>query len=227
MKLKDVVDEEKPREKLRRLGSKALSDSELLSIILRTGNKDESVNELSNKILKEIGGVKGLKEMTLNSLMKVKGIKLSKASIIIASFELAKRGLFTYTKVKFRNVEDMYNYVKLDYLDFTQEKFVILLFDIKMRLIMKKELFIGTINEINISPREIFKEALKENASFVVLCHNHPSGDVTPSMQDDLTTEKLIEIGKIMQIRVIDHLIIGSDSYFSYYENMQNNKFNE
>ena len=81
MKLKDVVDEEKPREKLRRLGPKALSDSELLSIILRTGNKDESVNELSNKILKEIGGVKGLKEMTLNSLMKVKGIKLSKASI--------------------------------------------------------------------------------------------------------------------------------------------------
>lgn len=96
-----------------------------------------------------------------------------------------------------------------------------------MRLILKKELFIGTINEINISPREIFKEALKENASFIVLCHNHPSGDVTPSMQDDLTTEKLIEIGKIMQIRVIDHLIIGSDSYFSYYENMQNNKFNE
>lgn len=227
MKLKDVVDEEKPREKLRRLGPKGLSDSELLSIILRTGNKDESVNELSNKILKEIGGVKGLKEMTLNSLMKVKGIKLSKASIIIASFELAKRGLFTYTKVKFRNVEDMYNYVKLDYLDFTQEKFVILLFDIKMRLILKKELFIGTINEINISPREIFKEALKENASFIVLCHNHPSGDATPSMQDDLTTEKLIEIGKIMQIRVIDHLIIGSDSYFSYYENMQNNKFNE
>ena len=177
------------------------------------------MNELSNKILKEIGGVKGLKEMTLNSLMKVKGIKLSKASIIIASFELAKRGLFAYTKVKFRNVEDMYNYVKLDYLDFTQEKFIILLFDIKMRLILK--------NEINISPREIFKEALKENASFVVLCHNHPSGDVTPSMQDDETTDKLIEIGKMMQVRVIDHLIIGSDSYFSYYENMQNNKFNE
>lgn len=227
MKLKDVIDEEKPREKLRRLGPKGLSDSELLSIILRTGNKDESVNELSNKILKEIGGVKGLKEMTLNSLMKVKGIKLSKASIIIASFELAKRGLFAYTKAKFRNVEDMYNYVKLDYLDFTQEKFIILLFDIKMRLILKKELFIGTINEINISPREIFKEALKENASFVVLCHNHPSGDVTPSMQDDETTDKLIEIGKMMQVRVIDHLIIGSDSYFSYYENMQNNKFNE
>lgn len=227
MKLKDVIDEEKPREKLRRLGPKGLSDSELLSIILRTGNKDESVNELSNKILKEIGGVKGLKDMTLNGLMKVKGIKLSKASIIIASFELAKRGLFTYTKVKFRNVEDMYNYVKLDYLDFTQEKFVILLFDIKMRLILKKELFIGTINEINISPREIFKEALKENASFVVLCHNHPSGDVTPSIQDDETTDKLIEIGKMMQVRVIDHLIIGSDSYFSYYENMQNNKFNE
>lgn len=227
MKLKDVIDEEKPREKLRRLGPKGLSDSELLSIILRTGNKDESVNELSNKILKEIGGVKGLKEMTLNSLMKVKGIKLSKASIIIASFELAKRGSFAYTKVKFRNVEDMYNYVKLDYIDFTQEKFIILLFDIKMRLILKKELFIGTINEINISPREIFKEALKENASFVVLCHNHPSGDVTPSMQDNETTDKLIEIGKMMQVRVIDHLIIGSDSYFSYYENMQNNKFNE
>ena len=181
MKIKDMLNEEKPREKLSRLGVESLSDSELLSIILRTGNKNESVNELSTRILKSIGGVKNLKEMTLHTLTQISGVKLSKASTILASFELAKRSLIDRDKILFKSTNDMFNYVKGDFVNARQEKFLILLFDNKFKLIKKCELFKGTINTINVHPREVFREAIKESASFIILIHNHPSGDVTPS----------------------------------------------
>lgn len=223
MKLKDMLDYEKPREKLKRLGVEYLTDTELLSIILRTGNKNESVNVLANKILKNIGGISKLKDVTLNTLCKIDGIKLSKASVIIAAFELAKRSLKVDEIIKFKSVKDMYNFVRSDFINIKQEKFIILLFDTKMNLIKKSELFKGTINEVNIYARDVFKEALMENASFIVLIHNHPSGDVTPSAMDDATTENLVNLGKKLGIKIIDHLVVSENNYFSYYENMKKN----
>lgn len=129
MKLKELISEDKPREKLLKKGAEYLTDSELLAIILRTGNKSESVTELSNRILKRIGGVKNLKNMTINTLTKIEGIKLGKASSILASFELAKRALKNDEPIKFKNTIDMYNYIKNDFLYELQEKFIILLFD--------------------------------------------------------------------------------------------------
>lgn len=224
MKLKELISEDKPREKLLKKGAEYLTDSELLAIILRTGNKSESVTELSNRILKRIGGVKNLKNMTINTLTKIEGIKLGKASSILASFELAKRALKNDEPIKFKNTIDMYNYIKNDFLYELQEKFIILLFDKQFKLIKKCEVFKGTIDAVNVYPREIFKEALKENASFIVLAHNHPGGEVMPSIQDDETTKILVKNGQLIGIKVVDHLIVTPNSYFSYYENAQKNK---
>lgn len=224
MKLKELISEDKPREKLLKKGAEYLTDSELLAIILRTGNKSESVTELSNRILKRIGGVKNLKNMTINTLTQIEGIKLGKASSILASFELAKRALKNDEPIKFKNTIDMYNYIKNDFLYELQEKFIILLFDKQFKLIKKCEVFKGTIDAVNVYPREIFKEALKENASFIVLAHNHPGGEVMPSIQDDETTKILVKNGQLIGIKVIDHLIVTPNSYFSYYENAQKNK---
>lgn len=224
MKLNELINEDKPREKLLKKGAEFLTDSELLAIILRTGNKNESVTELSNRILKNIGGVKNLKNMTINTLTKIEGIKLGKASSILASFELAKRSLKSEEPIKFKNTADMYNYIKNDFLYELQEKFIILLFDKQFKLIKKCELFKGTIDAVNVYPREIFKEALKENASFIVLAHNHPGGEVTPSKKDDETTKILVKNGQLIGIKVVDHLIVTPNSYFSYYENAQKNK---
>ncbi len=224
MKLKELISEDKPREKLLKKGAEYLTDSELLAIILRTGNKSESVTELSNRILKRIGGVKNLKNMTINTLTQIEGIKLGKASSILASFELAKRALKNDEPIKFKNTIDMYNYIKNDFLYELQEKFIILLFDKQFKLIKKCEVFKGTIDAVNVYPREIFKEALKENASFIVLAHNHPGGEVMPSIQDDEITKILVKNGQLIGIKVIDHLIVTPNSYFSYYENAKKNK---
>lgn len=224
MKLKELINEDKPREKLLKKGAEYLTDSELLAIILRTGNKSESVTELSNRILKSIGGVKNLKNMTINTLTQIEGIKLGKASSILASFELAKRALKNDEPIKFKNTIDMYNYIKNDFLYELQEKFIILLFDKQFKLIKKCEVFKGTIDAVNVYPREIFKEALKENASFIVLAHNHPGGEVMPSIQDDEITKILVKNGQLIGIKVIDHLIVTPNSYFSYYENAKKNK---
>lgn len=224
MKLKELINEDKPREKLLKKGAEYLTDSELLAIILRTGNKSESVTELSNRILKRIGGVNNLKNMTINTLTQIEGIKLGKASSILASFELAKRALKNDEPIKFKNTIDMYNYIKNDFLYELQEKFIILLFDKQFKLIKKCEVFKGTIDAVNVYPREIFKEALKENASFIVLAHNHPGGEVMPSIQDDEITKILVKNGQLIGIKVIDHLIVTPNSYFSYYENAKKNK---
>ena len=154
--------------------------------------------------------------MTINSLCKINGIKLSKASIILASFELARRCLEVKDTLKLNDPLKIYEYIKSDYIDITQEKFTILLFNNKLNLINKKELYLGTNKLLDISPREIFREALKESATRLVLVHNHPSGDITPSKRDNEVTKQLADAGKLMDIEVEDHLIIGDNKYFSY-----------
>lgn len=224
MKLNELISDDKPREKMLNKGVSFLSDSELLAIILRTGNKNESVVELSNRILKSIGGLSKLKDESINNLIKIDGIKLSKATSIVACFELAKRSMKNNDRVKFKNTTEMYKYIKDDLIYELQEKFLVLLFDKQFKLIKKCELFKGTLDEVNVYPREIFKEALRENASFIILVHNHPNGTIEPSKKDDDTTKMLVSAGQMLGIKVVDHLIVSENGYFSYYENAQKNK---
>lgn len=223
MKFKEKLTNDKPREKLKKYGINSLTDTELLSILLRTGNKTESVEELSTRLLKEIGGFNKLAETSLTSLMKIKGIKLSKAATILVGVELGKRLLNNENKkVKFNNTLEIFEYYKNDFIGIKQEIFYILLYDTKMNLIEKKELYRGTIDSVTVHPREIFKEAIKESASFIVVMHNHPSGDTEPSEEDVKMTNRLIKTGKLIGIKVVDHIIISPTSYYSFYEHSLN-----
>ncbi len=220
MKIKDLPDSEKPREKLIKFGVHNLSDSEILSIILRTGIKNYSVKDISLNLLKEIKEIKNLKNYNYYSLSKLKGIGSIKAMELAASIELGKRIFLNDVKQKIkvnntRIVFELYN----DYFkDIYQEQFICLYLDSKKNLIESKILFIGTINQSIVHPREVFKYAYKLSSSALICVHNHPSGDVTPSSDDINFTTRLKEIGKIMGIEVLDHIIIGYNIYYSFLE---------
>lgn len=225
MKFKEKLKEEKPREKLKTLGVKSLTDSELLEILLRTGNKSESVDELATRILKDIGGLNKLNEASFNMLTKIKGIKSSKASTILSAIELGRRIINKEEpKIKLDSSEKIYNYYKNDFKGIKQEIFFVLLYDTKMNLIERKEIHKGTVNAVEIHPREVFKEAIKESATSIIVMHNHPSGDTTPSIEDIEVTNRLEEVGETIGIKLLDHIIISSESYYSFYEERNKNK---
>ena len=219
--IKDIPILDRPRERLLKNGEDSLSNEELISILLRTGTKDKSVKELSNSILKVINDITELKNISINSLMKIDGIKEVKAITLKAAIELGKR---VYTekeikKIKLDSSDKIYLYIKDKLLYKKQEYFYALYLDNKKYLIEDKILFIGTINKSIVHPREIFKYAYLLSASSIICIHNHPSGDVFPSKEDMDLTKNLVEIGKINGINVIDHLIIGNNNYYSFYDN--------
>ena len=218
MKLRDYLDEDKPREKLIKYGVEYLSDSELLCILLRTGNKNKSVNELSSEILKKFNGFNNMSELSFSDLIKIEGIKESKATILLAAFEIGKRLGKKKDKISFKNSTEIYEYYKNDFKNEKQEKFYALLFDNKMNLIIKKEIFKGTIDKVDAHPREVFKEAIKESASFIIIMHNHPSGDTTPSEEDKRITSQFASAGEIIGIKVLDHIIISAEQCYSFYD---------
>lgn len=227
MKLPELIDKEKPREKLITNGAENLTDTELLSILLRTGNKDESVNELSNRILKETHSLNKLKNLSVTSLSKIKGIKNAKACTIVAAFELGRRAFSSVDeKIKLDEPKKIFEYFKNDFYGELQEKFFVLLFDTKLNLIKKEELYRGTVDNITLHPREIFKSAYQESASSLIVMHNHPTGDTTPSKKDIIFTKRLIKIGELLGIPVIDHIIISHNSYFSFTENSSKQEIN-
>lgn len=220
--IKDIIKSERPRERLLEVGEKSLSNEELLSIILKTGTKNISVKDLSRKILNEIKDISNLKDMTYNKLIKIKGIGTVKAIEILASLELGRRVYYRNVKqkIKLNNTTLVFEHFKNLFIDETQENFYALYLNTKTELISYKLLFKGTINTSVVHPREIFKYAFLESANSIIVIHNHPSNNATPSKEDIELTNKLFEIGNIMAIPVIDHIIIGIDNYYSFYENM-------
>ena len=223
--IKDIIKSERPRERLLEVGEKSLSNEELLSIILKTGTKNISVKDLSRKILNEIKDISNLNDMTYNKLIKIKGIGTVKAIEILASLELGRRVYYKNVKqkVKLNNTTLVFEQFKNLFINETQENFYALYLNTKTELISYKLLFKGTINTSVVHPREIFKYAFLESASSIIVIHNHPSNNTTPSKEDIELTNKLFEIGNIMAIPVIDHIIIGIDNYYSFYENMHKN----
>ena len=219
-KIKDIPELERPRERLKTVGASNLSDKELLAIILKTGTKDKSVNNLSLDILKEYN-LEDLKDININMLTNIKGIGEVKAIELIASIELGRRIFLKRKKKKKRlvNAKEIFEDSKYLFNGLKQEKFYCLYFNNKQELIERKLLFMGTINGSITHPREVFKEAYKLSASSIVCMHNHPSNDIRPSREDIRFTDNLVEIGKIQGIPVIDHIIVGDDFYYSFYDN--------
>ena len=218
---KNIPESDKPRERLYQYGSENLSDEELISIILKTGTKGMSVKEVSLKLLESVGDIKRLKDIGINTLMGINGIGRVKAIEIKAAIELGRRIYIENNKlggVILNNSLKIYEYFKDLVGNKKQEYFYAVYVDTKGRYIDKKCLFVGTINNSIVHPREIFKEAYLLSANGIICIHNHPSGDPTPSKEDIMITRKIKEIGMIHGIRLVDHLIVGANSYYSFYE---------
>lgn len=220
LKIKDIPKNERPRERLLKYGVENLSNEELLSIIIKTGTKDYSVKAISQILLNELKDIKNLKNITLNKLTNIKGIGKVKAIELLASIELGKRVFEKEKKIeiKLNNSSIIYEYFKDKFINEKQENFYAIYLDSKSNLISYKLLFKGTLNSSCVHPREIFKYAHLESAYSIIVMHNHPSGDSTPSKEDEKTTKTLMEIGKLMSIPIVDHIIFGKDNYFSFYE---------
>lgn len=216
--IKDIPNNERPRERLIKYGVESLSNEELLSIIISSGTKDKSCKEISLEILKYFEDVSNMKNANISNLSSINGIGLSKACNILASIELGKRVYFKRgdTSIKCNNSLKIYEYIKDEFIDKKQEYFYALYFDNKQRLIDKRLLFIGTINKSLVHPREVFKYAYLYSASSIAIVHNHPSGDVNPSKEDIEITEALYELGRLNKIPLVDHIIVGNNSYYSF-----------
>ena len=216
MKIKKLPSDERPREKLIKHGPRTLTNSELLAIILRTGNKKESVLELSNKFFKKYN-LKSLSRLKTSTLKKQLGIGDAKACQIMACFELGKR-LSAFKEGKkpvIRNAKDIAKLFIPEMLALEKEHFKGIYLDSRKRIIKQENIFIGSLNESVVHPREIFKIALDENAAAIILLHNHPSGDPSPSDFDIEITRELIKAGELLGIQVLDHIIIGGKKYVS------------
>ncbi|MEB8124782.1 MULTISPECIES: RadC family protein [Staphylococcus] len=220
MMIKDLADYQKPRERLLNHGASQLSHAELLAILINTGRKGSSSIDIANELLKTVDSLKELKSLSINDLNKIKGVGLYKALILKAAFELGERmhSRTVEDKIQITRPQDVAEFMmgKMEHL--TQEKFVVLFLNSKNVVIKQKEIFKGTLNSSIVHPREIFSEAVKHASNAIVLLHNHPSGDVTPSGEDIKTTERLRACGEMLGIDVLDHLIIGDHDYLSMVE---------
>ena len=222
IRIKDIPINDRPRERLINNGVENLSDEELLAVILKTGTKKLSAKDLSALLLSKVNGINNLSEYNLEKLKSVKGIGEAKACLILACIELAKRinrKVISINNIKFTNCEIVYNYYKNIIGDKKQEYFYCIYLDNNKKIIREKLLYIGTINYSIVHPREVFKEAYMLSASAIICVHNHPSGNILPSKQDLELTNNLISIGNLLGIKVLDHIIIGNNNYYSFLEN--------
>ena len=220
IKIKDIPKGDRPRERMLNLGKENLSDEELLAIIIKTGTKGISVKDIAREVLNEIKNINNLENINIHTLSKIKGLGKIKTIEIMAAIELGKRIFLAKENednIIYNNPEVIYKNNLYLFKGKKQEFFYCLYLDNKNKLIERKLLFMGTINRSIVHPREIFKEAYLTSCSSIVCMHNHPSGDINPSMEDIYLTKSLIKIGKIQGINIIDHIIIGDDNYYSFY----------
>ncbi|NLU10011.1 MAG: DNA repair protein RadC [Tepidanaerobacter acetatoxydans] len=221
--IKDLPIEERPRERLQKYGAQALSDAELLAVLIRTGTRSESALVLAQRILKGDIGKSGLAyvvDSSIEELSKIKGIGAAKAVQIKAAVELGRR-IASYNQRKqvvIKSPLDVKDLLMEEMRFLEKEYFKTILLNVKNHVISVEDISIGSLNSSIVHPREVFKPAIRRSSASILLVHNHPSGDPTPSREDIEVTERLVEAGKILGINVLDHIIIGSDSIISLKE---------
>lgn len=219
-KIKDIPMNERPTERLLRYGSESLANNELLAIILRSGSKNENILQICSRILSKNGGIDGLFSCGYKELVSIKGIGDVKAAQLIAVSELCRRHRSFRSGMvrKITSPNDAADYVMEEMREFKKEYLKIILLNTKKTVITVKDISIGSLNSSIVHPREVFVEAIKQGAESIIVCHNHPSGDPTPSKNDINVTFRLKECGKLLGIDIIDHLIIGDRRYVSLKE---------
>lgn len=221
--MKEIREENRPYEKCTHYGAEQLTDIELLAVLLRTGTKGMSALDLAREILTSNSGEESLlsiHELTLNRLKQMKGIGKVKAVQILCLSELAKRLSKASAKdaVMLENPSSIVDYFKEEMRHQKQEHMKLLMLDTKSKLIGEKDISKGTVNAALITPRELFIEALANGAVYIILLHNHPSGDPTPSKNDIMLTQRVKEAGEIVGIHLLDHIVIGNNCYVSLME---------
>lgn len=218
--IRDFPQDERPRERFIQHGASSLSNHELIALLLRTGTKDESVLQLSNRLLSQFEGLRLLKAATLEEITAIKGIGTAKAIQLLAAVEIGRRvaNLSYNDRYVIRSPEDGAKYVMNDMRFLSQEHFVCLYLNTKNQVLHKQTIFIGSLNASIVHPREVFKEAFRRSAASIICIHNHPSGDPAPSKEDIEVTKRLAECGKIIGIELLDHLIIGENKFVSLKE---------
>ncbi len=218
----DIPQDERPRERLQKYGADSLALSELLAIILRTGTAGENVIELSNKLLAKYNGLSGLMCADFHELSAEHGLGLAKTSQLKAALELGKRlsMLQPEKRYQIKSSADAVNLVKTDLMFLDHEEMHILLLDTRNQLVERVKRYKGTVNSSVLRSAEIFRSAIVRNCPSVIICHNHPSGDPTPSIEDMEVTEQLVASGKLLDIDVVDHLIIGNPRFVSLKQHM-------
>jgi DNA repair protein RadC len=220
--IKEWPEDERPREKMQKSGADSLSDAELLALILRVGDhaSHQSAIDLGRNMLQTFGDLRKLSSATFSEICGVKGAGPAKASSVLAALALGRR----INTDKLENLErftapsQIFNHFHYRFRDRRREYFVVLLLDGKNRIILEEQISEGSLNQSIVHPREVYSRAVKESAAAVILVHNHPSGDPAPSREDREITRRLKEAGDVLGIRVLDHIIIGDGSYFSFVE---------
>ena len=218
--MKDVAPHDRPREKLERLGASALGDNELLALVIGSGRRGRGALDLANAVLAHARGLHGLTRLDPSALRHVGGIGRARAAQILAAVELGRRTLLRTPseRTRFNEPSQLAAYLIPQYGARAVEHFGIVMLDSKHRMIRMSIVSVGSLDATVVHPREVFREAASACAAAIVLFHNHPSGDPTPSADDVVLTDRLAAAGVIMGIDVVDHLILADHRYFSMVE---------
>jgi DNA repair protein RadC len=224
LKIHEIPKDERPREKLAAHGARALTDAELIAILLRTGVSGANAVEVARQLLEKYGSLTGLSRCSVDELSKIKGIKFTKAVQLVAAFGLGDRlAREKWVKEKIDSPELANQLVGPEMRRLRKESLRVILLDTRYHLIRVEEISLGSINESIAHPRDVFRPAVISSAYAVIVVHNHPSGDASPSQTDHSLTRRLAEAAELLQIKLLDHIIIGAPSegnpgYFSFKE---------
>src|SRR6202165_4943558 len=224
LKIREMPPDERPREKLAAHGASALTDPELLAILLRTGVAGANAVDVGRQLLTQYGSLGGLSRCTVDELSKIRGVGFAKAVQLVAAFGVGQRlARGTLSSQKLDSPELIHGLVGAEMRRLRKESLRVILLDTRYHLIRIEEVSLGSINESIAHPRDVFRPALISSAYAVIVVHNHPSGDATPSQSDHSLTRRLAEAAELLQIKLLDHIIIGSPAdgsagYFSFKE---------
>jgi len=218
--IRELPAQERPRERLKKYGAASLSNAELIAIVLRTGAASESVLNLSAKLLARFRGLDGLAKAGFGELCSERGLGEAKASQLKAALELGRRLLSTQPedRIPVKSPEDIANLLQADMAFLEQEELRVVLLNSKNQVMATPHLYKGNVNSSLIRVSELFRDAVRENCPALIAVHNHPSGDPTPSPEDIQITEQMVKAGKLLDIEVLDHVIIGRQGFISLKE---------
>lgn len=211
--IREMPSEERPRERLRLSGAGSLSNAELLAILLRTGSAGENVVALATRLLTRFEGLAGMGRASFGELCAERSVGEAKAAQVLAAIELGKRIVSTQPdqRTSIRSPEDVFALVGAEMALLEQEHLRVVLLNTRNQVLGVKEIYIGSVHTAIVRPAEVFRDAVREGCPSVIVVHNHPSGDPTPSSHDAALTGRLLEVGQLLEIEVIDHIVIGRD----------------